>query len=147
MEGYQKLLANYIRVNIKFRETLTKEISNVAITNEISPITTFRFYPEEPKWKDEWNGLLTAEEMIEINQFNDEFAEVIGAERDTVFYGNTKKQCLVESANSNKRIPVYAHKFFTISPYSTVEEVDRYVEFLREHLVFFLKTKNAVPLK
>ncbi|MDU1845672.1 MAG: aspartate aminotransferase family protein [Niallia nealsonii] len=147
MEGYQKLLANYIRVNIKFRETLTKEISNVAITNEISPITTFRFYPEEPKWKDEWNGLLTAEEMIEINQFNDEFAEVIGAERDTVFYGNTKKQCLVESANSSKRIPVYAHKFFTISPYSTVEEVDRYVEFLREHLVFFLKTKNAVPLK
>jgi glutamate/tyrosine decarboxylase-like PLP-dependent enzyme len=147
MEGYQKLLANYIRVNIKFRETLTKEISNVAITNEISPITTFRFYPKEPKWKDEWNGLLTAEEMIEINQFNDEFAEVIGAERDTVFYGNTKKQCLVESANSSKRIPVYAHKFFTISPYSTVEEVDRYVEFLREHLVFFLKTKNAVPLK
>lgn len=147
MEGYQKLLANYIRVNIKFRETLTKEISNVAITNEISPITTFRFYPEEPKWKDEWNGLLTAEEMIEINQFNDEFAEVIGAERDTVFYGNTKKQRLVESANSSKRIPVYAHKFFTISPYSTVEEVDRYVEFLREHLVFFLKTKNAIPLK
>jgi len=147
MEGYQKLLANYIRVNIKFRETLTKEISNVAITNEISPITTFRFYPEEPKWKDEWNGLLTAEEMIEINQFNDELAEVIGAERDTVFYGNTKKQRLVESANSSKRIPVYAHKFFTISPYSTVEEVDRYVEFLREHLVFFLKTKNVVPLK
>lgn len=147
MEGYQKLLANYIRVNIKFRETLTKEISNVAITNEISPITTFRFYPEEPKWKDEWNGLLTAEEMIEINQFNNEFAEVIGAERDTVFYGNTKKQRLVESANSSKRIPVYAHKFFTISPYSTVEEVDRYVEFLREHIVFFLKTKNAVPLK
>ncbi|MED3795463.1 aspartate aminotransferase family protein [Niallia alba] len=147
MEGYQKLLANYIRVNIKFRETLTKEISNVAITNEISPITTFRFYPEEPKWKDEWNGLLTAEEMIEINQFNDEFAEVIGAERDTVFYGNTKKQRLVESANSSKRIPVYAHKFFTISPYSTVEEVDRYVEFLREHIVFFLKTKNAIPLK
>ncbi|MCB5238939.1 pyridoxal phosphate-dependent decarboxylase family protein [Niallia circulans] len=147
MEGYQKLLANYIRVNIKFRETLTKEILNVAITNEISPITTFRFYPEEPKWKDEWNGLLTAEEMIEINQFNDEFAEVIGAERDTVFYGNTKKQRLVESANSSKRIPVYAHKFFTISPYSTVEEVDRYVEFLREHIVFFLKTKNAIPLK
>ena len=85
--------------------------------------------------------------MIEINQFNDEFAEVIGAERDTVFYGNTKKQRLVESANSSKRIPVYAHKFFTISPYSTVEEVDRYVEFLREHIVFFLKTKNAVPLK
>lgn len=144
VEGYQKLLANYIHVNIKFRKTLTKEISNVAITNEISPITTFRFYPETSKWKDEWSGILTVEEINEINQFNDEFAEIIGAERDTVFFGNTKKQCLVEAANSNKRIPIYAHKFFTISPYSTLEEVDRYVEFLKEHLEFFLKTKTVV---
>lgn len=144
IDGYQKLLANYIHVNCQFRETLTKEISNVAITNEISPITTFRFYPEKPKWKEELSGLLTAEEIIEINQFNDEFAEIIGAERDTVFFGNTKKQCLVEAADSNKRIPVYAHKFFAISPYSTMEEVDRYVKFLKEHLEFFLKTKRAV---
>jgi L-2,4-diaminobutyrate decarboxylase len=142
MEGYQELLANYIRVNIAFREMLTKEVSNVAITNEISPITTFRFYPEETKWNAELSGLLTVEEMMEINQFNDEFAEVIGVERDIVFFGNTKKQCLVESANSNKRISVYAHKFFTISPYSTIEEVDRYVGFLKEHLEFFLKTKT-----
>ncbi|WP_400245214.1 aspartate aminotransferase family protein [Niallia sp. JL1B1071] len=144
MEGYQKLLANYIRVNSKFREMLISEISNVAITNEVSPITTFRFYPEISKWKEESGGLLTVEEINEINQFNDEFAEVIGAERDTVFFGNTKKQRLVEAANSNKRIPVYAHKFFTISPYSTMEEVDRYVEFLREHFEFFLKMKKVV---
>lgn len=143
MEGYQKLLANYIRVNSKFREMLISEISNVAITNEVSPITTFRFYPEISKWKEESGGLLTVEEINEINQFNDEFAEIIGAERDTVFFGNTKKQRLVEAANSNKRIPVYAHKFFAISPYSTMEEVDRYVEFLREHLEFFLKTNKV----
>ncbi|MDQ0273796.1 pyridoxal phosphate-dependent decarboxylase family protein [Cytobacillus purgationiresistens] len=143
IEGYQELLANYIRVNIAFRETLTKEISNVVITNEVSPVTTFRFYPEKTKWNDELNGLLTVEEMTEINQFNDEFAEVIGAERDTVFFGNTKKQCLVEAANSNKRISVYAHKFFAISPYSTIEEVDRYVGFLKEHLEFFLKTRSS----
>ncbi|MGY0693479.1 pyridoxal phosphate-dependent decarboxylase family protein [Virgibacillus sp. FSP13] len=141
MEGYQELLANYIRVNIAFRERLTKEVSNVAITNELSPITTFRFYPEMTKWNDELNGLLTVEEMMDINQFNDEFAEVIGAERDTVFFGNTKKQRLVEAANSNKRISIYAHKFFTISPYSTIDEVDRYVGFLKEHLEFFMKTK------
>ncbi|HEO8421810.1 pyridoxal phosphate-dependent decarboxylase family protein [Niallia sp. FSL W8-0635] len=144
IEGYQKLLANYLRVNMKFRETLTREISNVAITNEVSPITTFRFYPETSKWKDESGGLLTVEEINEINQFNDEFAEIIGAERDTVFFGNTKKQRLVEAADSNKRVSIYAHKFFTISPYSTMEEVDRYVEFLKEHLVFFQKTKTVV---
>lgn len=143
IEGYQELLGNYIRVNIAFRETLTKEVSNVVITNEVSPITTFRFYPEKTKWNDELNGLLTVEEMTEINQFNDEFAEVIGAERDTVFFGNTKKQRLVEATNSNKRISVYAHKFFAISPYTTIEEVDRYVGFLKEHLAFFEKTRSS----
>ncbi|MBU8906317.1 pyridoxal phosphate-dependent decarboxylase family protein [Desertibacillus haloalkaliphilus] len=146
VEGYQKLLANYIRVNSTFRETLAKEISNVAITNEISPITTFRFYPEETRWNDELNGRLTVEELLEINQFNEEFAEVIGAQRDTVFFGNTKKQCLVDVKNLNKRIPVYAHKFFAISPYSTIEEVDRYVGFLKEHLELFQKTKTVVAI-
>ncbi|MBS4171681.1 aspartate aminotransferase family protein [Bacillus sp. FJAT-49736] len=143
IEGYQELLANYIRVNLAFRETLTKEISNVVVTNEVSPITTFRFYPEKTKWNDERNGLLTVEEITEINQFNDEFAEILGAERDTVFFGNTKKQCLVDAANTNKRISIYAHKFFTISPYSTIEEVDRYVGFLKEHLEFFMKTRSS----
>lgn len=142
MEGYQELLANYIRVNIAFREMLTREVSNVAVTNEISPITTFRFYPEKTEWDNELNGHLPVEEIMEINQFNDEFAEVIGAERDTVFFGNTKKQRLVEAADSNKQLPVYAHKFFTISPYSTIEEVDRYVGFLKEHLEIFLKMRN-----
>lgn len=142
MEGYQELLANYIRVNIAFREMLTREVSNVAVTNEISPITTFRFYPEKTEWDNELNGHLPVEEIMEINQFNDEFAEVIGAERDTVFFGNTKKQRLVEVADSNKQLPVYAHKFFSISPYSTIEEVDRYVGFLKEHLEIFLKMRN-----
>ncbi|SDC92438.1 Glutamate or tyrosine decarboxylase [Terribacillus halophilus] len=140
MEGYQKLLANYIRVNIAFRKKLLQEIPNVAITNDISPVTTFRFYPERSKWDDEINGLLPIEEMLEINQFNDAFAEVIGAERDTIFFGNTKKQCLVRAANSNKRISLYAHKFFTISPYSTMEEVDRYVGFLKEHVELFQRS-------
>ena len=140
MEGYQKLLANYIRVNIAFRKKLLQEIPNVAITNDISPVTTFRFYPERSKWDDEINGLLPIEEMLEINQFNDAFAEVIGAERDTIFFGNTKKQCLVRAANSNKRISLYAHKFFTISPYSTIEEVDRYVGFLKEHVELFQRS-------
>ncbi|KOO48758.1 pyridoxal phosphate-dependent decarboxylase family protein [Viridibacillus arvi] len=143
IEGYQELLANYIRVNITFREMLIKEVPNMVITNEVSPITTFRFYPENTKWNDELNGLLTLEEIMEINQFNDEFAEVIGEERDTVFFGNTKKQRLVEVVNSNKRISVYAHKFFAISPYTTIEEVERYVGFLKEHQEYFIKTRSS----
>lgn len=146
IEGYQELLANYIRVNITFREMLIKEVPNMVITNEVSPITTFRFYPENTKWNDELNGLLTLEEIMEINQFNDEFAEVIGEERDTVFFGNTKKQRLVEAVNSNKRISVYAHKFFAISPYTTIEEVERYVGFLKEHQEYFIKTRSSENL-
>lgn len=96
------------------------------------------------KWNDELSGLLSTEEITEINQFNDDFAEIIGQERDTVFFGNTKKQRLVTAANSSKQISVYAHKFFSISPYTTMEEVDRYVGFLKEHLEFFLKTREQI---
>lgn len=144
VEGYQELLANYIRVNMAFREKLTEAVPSVAVTNEVSPITTFRFYPESVKWNDELSGLLSTEEITEINQFNDDFAEIIGQERDTVFFGNTKKQRLVTAANSSKQISVYAHKFFSISPYTTMEEVDRYVGFLKEHLEFFLKTREQI---
>ncbi|MFD2046649.1 pyridoxal phosphate-dependent decarboxylase family protein [Ornithinibacillus salinisoli] len=144
VEGYQELLANYIRVNIAFREALTKEVQNVAMTNDISPITTFRFYPEAQKWNDERDGHLTCEEMTEINQFNDEFAEVLGLERDTIFFGNTRKQRLIEPVNSDQRIPVYAHKFFAVSPYTTIEEIDRYVAFLKEHMAFYLKTREQI---
>ncbi|MEN2768085.1 pyridoxal phosphate-dependent decarboxylase family protein [Ornithinibacillus xuwenensis] len=140
MEGYQELLANYIRVNIAFREKLQKQIPNVSVTNEISPITTFRFYPEASKWNEELRESVSLEEVVEINQFNDEFAEIIGVERDTIFFGNTKKQRLLKTANSSQRIPIYAHKFFTISPYSTIEEVDRYVGFLKQHMDLFMKT-------
>ncbi|KGR78776.1 pyridoxal phosphate-dependent decarboxylase family protein [Ureibacillus sinduriensis] len=146
IEGYQELLANYIRVNLKFRETLTKEISNVAVTNDVSPITTFRFYPGKNKWDEELNGRLTVEEVTENNQFNDDLAEILGIDRDTVFYGNTRKQRLVDTTNGNNRISLYAHKFFAISPYSTVEEVVRYVGFLKEHLEFFMKTRSGEHL-
>ncbi|GAF63114.1 putative 2,4-diaminobutyrate decarboxylase [Bacillus sp. TS-2] len=140
--GYQELLANYIRVNLAFRKKLTEQIDTVAITNEVSPITTFRFYPERPKWNEELNGLLTIEEMLEINDYNGEFAEVLGLERETIYYGNTSKQCLIEAINSNKRVSIYAQKFFTISPYSTVEEVDRYVQFIKTHLNIFQRTRK-----
>ncbi|KYG27028.1 pyridoxal phosphate-dependent decarboxylase family protein [Alkalihalobacillus trypoxylicola] len=140
--GYQELLANYIRVNLAFRKKLKEEIETVAITNEVSPITTFRFYPERPKWTEELNGLLTIEEMLEINDYNSEFAEVLGLERETIYFGNTSKQCLVEAINSNKRVSIYAQKFFTISPYSTVEEVDRYVQFIKTHLNIFQRTRK-----
>jgi L-2,4-diaminobutyrate decarboxylase len=134
IEGYQLLLANYIRVNIAFRESLLREFKNVAVTNEVSPVTTFRFYPNEVLWKEELGGKLTRDEVVEINEYNGEFAELIGVERERVYFGNTSKQRLIHVRDGDKRLPVYVHKFFSISPYTTIEEVDRYISFLKEHM-------------
>ncbi|WP_432363813.1 pyridoxal phosphate-dependent decarboxylase family protein [Sporosarcina sp. UB5] len=143
-EGYQQLLANYIRVNILFREKLKSNFSNVAITNDVSPITTFRFYPEAVRWEEELSGSLNTNEINRINQFNEEFAELIGLERDIVFFGNTSKLRLIQAADNQTRLPVYAHKFFSISPYTTVEEVERYIDFLKEHMEIYRKTNELV---
>ena len=142
IEGYQQLLANYIRVNILFRETLKAELLNVAVTNEVSPITTFRFYPESVLWEKEVAGQLNTDEINRINRFNEEFAEVIGLERDIIFFGSTSKQRLINSADNQTRLPVYVHKFFSISPYTTVEEVSRYIGFLKEHMEIHRKTNE-----
>ncbi|WLR44374.1 pyridoxal-dependent decarboxylase [Bacillus carboniphilus] len=139
IEGYQRLLANYILVNHHFRDSLKESFSNVAVTNEVSPITTFRFYQDEVVWEKEKNGELTIDEIREINDYNDGFAELIGIERDVVYFGNTKKQRLILPKGSEKRIPIYAHKFFSISPYTTVEEVERYIGFLKDHMNMYEK--------
>lgn len=140
LEGYQQILANYLLVNISFRNALKKEFSNVELTNGISPVTTFRFYPENIKWRAELDGNLTTTEVTEINQYNEDFAELIGLDRDVIFFGNTKKQRLISVTDSPKRLPVYVHKFYTTSPYSTVEEVHRYISFLKEHMVIHNKS-------
>jgi glutamate/tyrosine decarboxylase-like PLP-dependent enzyme len=56
VEGYQKILANYLRVNIAFRKALKQSFPDVAITNEVSPVTTFRFYEKENNWPNELFG-------------------------------------------------------------------------------------------
>lgn len=144
MEGYQQLLANYLQVNIAFRNALEKEFPNVAVTNEISPVTTFRFYPEGVRWQEELEGTLTGAEVAEINAYNEDFAELIGLERDVIFFGNTKKQRLISVVDGEKRLPVYVHKFYTTSPYSTIEEVERYIGFLKEHMEIHVKTPVLV---
>ncbi len=114
------------------------------MTNEISPVTTFRFYPEGARWQDELEGKSTGAVVAEINAYNEDFAELIGLERDVIFFGNTKKQRLISVVDSDKRLPVYVHKFYTTSPYSTIEEVGRYIGFLKEHMEIHVKTPVLV---
>jgi L-2,4-diaminobutyrate decarboxylase len=144
IQGYQQLLANYLSVNLAFRKKLLQEFSNVAVTNDVSPVTTFRFYPDKVIWEDELSGNATYEEIEKVNQFNEEFAELIGQYRDTIYFGNTKKQRLVDVKNTDMRAPVYAQKFYTISPYITVEEVDRYISFLKHYMDIHTKSLMLV---
>lgn len=144
IEGYQQLLANYLSVNIAFRNRLLAEFPNAAVTNEVSPVTTFRFYPEAPNWSKELAGQCQAEEIREVNNYNEEFAELIGLDRDIIFFGNTKKQRYISAVDSEQRLPVYVHKFYTTSPYSTVVEVDRYIEFLKSHMQIHQKSLMLV---
>lgn len=133
-EGYQQLLANYVRVNLQFRKRLLEVFSNAAVTNEVAPVTTFRFYPNEVIWEKELQGQATLSELQEVNEFNDRFAELIGIHRDTIYFGNTKKQRKVHVIDHDERQSVYAHKLYTVSPYTTVEDVEHYIAFLKQYM-------------
>ncbi|PED47338.1 MULTISPECIES: pyridoxal phosphate-dependent decarboxylase family protein [Bacillus] len=139
IEGYQKLLANYIRVNLLFREKLRKTLPQVAITNDFTfgPITTFRFYMNgdgQENWEKERIGLATKEEIEDTNQLNIELFNYLGKNRDQVFFGDTTRSCVVDVINSYDRNPISTLKFFSISPYTTVECIDEIVEFLYKHI-------------
>ncbi|MEB8653193.1 pyridoxal-dependent decarboxylase [Bacillus cereus] len=139
IEGYQKLLANYIRVNLLFREKLRKALPQIAITNDFTygPITTFRFYTNgdgQENWEKERIGLATKEEIEDTNRLNIELFNYLGKNRDQVFFGDTTRSCVVDVINSYDRNPISTLKFFSISPYTTVECIDEIVEFLYEHI-------------
>ncbi|MGE8057053.1 pyridoxal phosphate-dependent decarboxylase family protein [Bacillus mycoides] len=139
IEGYQKLLANYIRVNLLFREKLRKALPQVAITNDFTygPITTFRFYMNgdgQENWEKERIGLATKEEIEGTNRLNIELFNYLGKNRDQVFFGDTTRSCVVDVINSYDRNPISTLKFFSISPYTTVECIDEIVEFLYKHI-------------
>lgn len=138
VEGYQRILANYLKVNIEFRKALKEAFPNVAITNHVSPVTTFRFYnteTEELDWNKELYGHATKQQIEETNAYNSEIAELLGVHRDEVYFGSTSKQCLVKPSDDQTELPVYVHKFFSISPYTTLDEIPMYIDFLKKHQV------------
>lgn len=134
IEGYQQILAQYIEVNLAFRDALVQRLENVAVTNEVSPITTFRAYPERPLWEAEKEGRLTQEEVADINEYNRRFAEILGEAREDIYFGNTSRQRYVEVSNREEREAIYVQKFFSISPYTTVDKVPEYLDFLEERM-------------
>ncbi|MED2943844.1 pyridoxal-dependent decarboxylase [Bacillus swezeyi] len=135
IQGYQQILANYIRVNLAFRKKLTAAFPYAAVTNETAPVTTFRFYPRNVRYHDEISGNITEEEVREVNRHNETIAEALGRFRNQTYFGSTKKQRYVYPSDSQSPVPLYVQKFYSVSPYTTVDAVDGYIDFLKAHVV------------
>lgn len=133
VEGYQQILANYVRVNLAFRSKLLERVPLVAVTNEgnVGPVTTFRFYPERVEWVEERTGRATREQIHRNNEWNCQLFEKFGKKRDIVFLGDTTRQSLLDTVDG-QRMPIAAVKFFSISPYTTVETLDQVVDFIAD---------------
>ncbi|MCM3213382.1 pyridoxal-dependent decarboxylase [Niallia taxi] len=148
VEGYQQILANYVRVNIAFRKMLKERIPNMGITNEknIGPITTFRIYQDTVQWDLEQSGQATTEQINLTNELNYELFEILGQQREDVFFGDTKKQCLVDVSDSDERLPIYVSKLFSISPYTEVEHLDHMITAIEKSIMKMEGMKVEVTL-
>ncbi|MFJ7734763.1 pyridoxal phosphate-dependent decarboxylase family protein [Lysinibacillus sp. NPDC097287] len=131
-EGYQKILANYVRVNVAFRKQLKQSNLPLEVVNphNIGPVTVFRYYPTGFDWDKEQGGLMTKEQITHVNQLNNQLFEILGENRDTVFFGDTTRICTVKAQDTNDFVPVAAAKVFSISPYTEVKHIPTIIESL-----------------
>ncbi|MDD9267448.1 pyridoxal phosphate-dependent decarboxylase family protein [Paenibacillus sp. GCM10023248] len=134
IQGYQRLLAQFVEVNLAFREAIREAIPQAVIVNEDNPgiITLLRIYPEGvSRFQDELGGTCTLQEVERNNRFNELWFELLGERRDQIFFGDTKKHLLVPTSDHSS-VALYASKLFIISPYTEVQHVDEIVRYLKE---------------
>lgn len=133
-EGYQQILANYVRVNLAFRKQLAEKLPMIQVVNEanIGPVTAYRLYPKDFNWASEQAGSYTQDQLEYINAINASLFEILGEGRDEVFFGDTTRVCTVSASDTKQQIPVAAAKFFSISPYTETEHISDIVHFLKQ---------------
>ncbi|MGO4543434.1 aspartate aminotransferase family protein [Paenibacillus sp. 2TAB23] len=133
IEGYQKLLAQFVEVNVAFRKALKLEIPEAIIVNPLNPgiITLFRLYSDgQNGYPKEYAGACSYEEVDRENKLNEILFEILGRDRSEMFFGDTKKHLYVQTTDA-KRIALYASKLFVISPYTQVSDVHSIVQYLK----------------
>lgn len=136
VEGYRRLLAQFIDVNLAFRREIGARIPEAVIVNPDNPgiITLFRIYPEDGRpFREELSGSCTSQEIRRTNDLNEKLFELLGQHRDRMFFGDTKKHLLVSTADGGQAV-LYASKFFAISPYTQVEHVNEIVRYLKDKI-------------
>ncbi|UOQ43569.1 pyridoxal-dependent decarboxylase [Halobacillus salinarum] len=141
VEGYQQLLANYVRVNLAFRTKLQKQLPSIAVTNPNNPgpLTAFRLYTGKPKWEEEQQGQSTLREIQEVNKLNESLFEALGKRKDEIFLGDTKKFDMVAAKDHPVEVPIYVSKLFCISPYTEVAHLDNVVAFIESTIQEVIK--------
>jgi glutamate/tyrosine decarboxylase-like PLP-dependent enzyme len=133
VEGYQRLLAQFVEVNHTFRLALAREIPEAVIVNADNPgiITLFRIYSDGSNGYDsELSGQQSYEQVAHTNELNEILFEILGKERGKMFFGDTKKHLYVPTSDG-KRLALYASKLFVISPHTQKEHVEEIVSYLK----------------
>lgn len=142
IEGYQRILAQFVQVNIAFRKALMQQITEATVVNLDNPgiVTLFRIYEGSPRFSEEINGKCTQDEIEQTNMLNERLFERLGLQREHIFFGDTKKHLSVPTVD-HYRMPLYASKFFVISPYTQPEHVDEIVSYLKTMIVDVLHNR------
>lgn len=133
IQGYQRLFGQFLEVSLEFRKQLADKIPEVDIANpdNYGISTLFRIYqPDGPRFQDEIEGKCTLQEIKQTNSINEQLFEILGAQRNQMFFGDTKKHLIV-STTDGYEIPLYVSKFFVISPYTKTEHVAEVIEYLK----------------
>lgn len=140
-EGYQTLLANYVRVNLAFRRQLAKADIGLQVVNthNVGPITVFRYYPEGNGWQQEQAGLRTTAQIEAVNKVNGQLFEILGHKRDEVFFGDTTRVCTVTAHDTQQPVPIAAAKLVTISPYTEVQHIEGIINSLKQSVATLQK--------
>jgi len=134
--GYQRLLAQFVEVNLAFRETLRREVPEAVIVNDENPaiMTLFRIYPDRRNdFQAELSGQCSLARIEETNRLNEQLFEVLGQKREVMFFGDTKKHLVVPTSDGSQT-SLSAAKLFVISPYTEVAHVPEIVDYLKQNI-------------
>lgn len=148
VEGYQRLLGQFVDVNLAFRKALKQQIPEAIIVNPNNPgmITLFRIYPNGSSlYEKEVNGECTRLEIELTNSLNELLFEALGRKRDQFLFGDTKKHLLVSTVEQHK-VPLYAAKLFVISPYTRIEHIHEIVSHLKSVITEVYEATHSIAI-
>jgi L-2,4-diaminobutyrate decarboxylase len=148
VEGYQRLLAQLVEVNLAFRKALKQQIPEATIVNPNNPgmITLFRIYPQGvSQYAQEINSESTSLEIELANSLNELLFESLGRQRDQILFGDTKKHLMVSTTDLH-RVPLYAAKLFVISPYTRTEHIEEIVSHLKISIAEVYEATHTITI-